>query len=385
MALTLPEQISAAVRRSRHILITFPKIFTLDAVAAATAVALVLRQAGKVFDVVADGYPAAAPFPFLPALEVRSGLAAIQQLLVTVRLGHAELEQFSYDVQGDQLTIYLTPKNGTLAADAVSAKPGEFRYDLILTLNAADLPALGSIFADQRELFERTPIINIDHQPGNEHYGQINAVDLTAAATTEIIYELIPALRATDPGGSAVIEREVATALLAGLIGGTKSFRDGRVTAKTLRTASALVEAGGNRDGIVKALYHSHSITALKLWGKTLARLQTDQNGKLVWASVPEADFLDAGATLEDLPGLTDALLSYLPAAEVAVLLAQRGGDVTVRLASLRNLSARELARPFDAPGDQRVVSWLIAGQNMPDAERQVIAAVRENLQTLLP
>lgn len=385
MALTLPEQITAAIRRSRHLLVTFPKHYTLDAVASATALALLLRRMDKVFDVAADGYPADPPYSFLAHTEILPALPAAQQLLVTVQLDQTELEQFSYDVRGDVLTVYLTPKAGLLPPTAVSAKTGDFRYDCIVTLNAPDLASLGTIYTQQRELFEKTPIINLDTQAANEHYGHINLVDLTAAATAEIISDLAPAFPPAGTPNGNQFDREVATALLAGLIGATRSFQTGRATAKTLKIASDLVAAGGNRDGIVKALYQSHSVTALKLWGKTLTRLHSDLNGKLVWAAVPEADFLDAGATMQDLPGLTDALLTYLPSAEIAVLLAQQGNDVAVRITSLRNLSALQLARPFAVQGDQRVATGLVSGQNLPEVERTVIATVRDNLQRLLP
>ncbi len=383
MALSLPEQITAAIIRSRHLLIAIPRHYSVDAVASATAIALLLRQAGKVLDVVADGFPLARPFPFLPQLDIHPELPAVQQLLVAVKLGGTELEQFSYDVRGDLLTIYLTPKSGTLLPDAVSVKPGAARYDLILTVNAADVESLGNIYARQRELFETTPIINIDCQASNEHYGQINAVELTAAATAEIVYDLTPALRSAGTLSGEPFSPDIATSLLAGLIDATGSFRTARATAKTLRIASTLVEAGGNRDGIVKALYQSHSITALNLWGRTLTRLKSDLNGKLVWATVPEADFLDAGATFNDLPGVTDALLRYLPTAEIVVLLAQVGPEVMVRLNSLRNIPASAVTQPYPADGDRHLATWHIKGQTLPEAERAVVASVRDNLQKL--
>lgn len=381
MALTIPEQVAAAVHRSNHLLITFPQDYRLDAVASALAVAQTLHQQGKVFDVVADGYRSPA-HDFLPSIHVAAELRELEQFIITVNLRAAGLEQLSYDLEGPTLSLYLTPRSGRLQTQDVSARTGEFRYDLIITVGAPDLAALGALYTHHREFFQRTPIINIDCLPSNEHFGHINVVDVTAAATAEVVADLLPALGAA--GDSArQWDKKIATALLAGLIAATHSFRDGKVTAKTLGLASDLVAAGANRDGIIRALYQSQTLATLKLWGKTLTRLRGDPNGKLVWASVTEADFLEAEATLDELPGLTDALLAYLPTAEVVVLLAQEGATTTVRLTSLRNLHAGHLSRPFLTQGDRQVVTWRLVGRGLADAEREVIAAVRQNLEAL--
>lgn len=381
MALTLPEQVAAAVQRSRHLLITFPNDQRLDALASALTLGTVLRQQGKVLDLVVDGF-SAIPYDFLPKLHITAGIEGLQQFVIKVKLDGTKLEQFSYDLKDQELDIFCTTRGGALKPENVEAETGGFRYDLIITVGAPDLAALGKIYTDHREFFERTPIINIDHQPENEHYGQINAVDLTAAATAEVVYDLLPALRpAATP--EPPLDRAVATALLSGMISTTHSFRSSKVTAKTLRIASTLVAAGANRDAVVRALYQSHSVSTLKLWGKTLSRLRSDVNGKLIWAPVPESDFLEANATADDLPGVTEALIATLPAAEIVVLLIQEGPDVAVKLASLRHHHALQLARQFPAHGDQRSATWKLPQRSLPDAEREVIAAVKENLQEL--
>lgn len=381
MALTLPEQIAAAVQRSRNALITCPKEMPVDALASALALAVVLKAQGKVVDVAIDGY-VKPPYGFLPEFPIAPNLQGLQQLTIKVKLEQSSLEQFSYDVKNGALNIYCTTRGGVLRPEDVSAQASAFRYDLIITTGAADLRSLGAIFSDHREFFERTPVINIDHQSSNEHYGQINLVDLTAAAIAEVVYDLLPVLQPNAQEPPAV-DRGVATCLLAGLISATHSFRSQAATAKTLRIASALIAAGANRDGIVRSLFQSHSIAALRLWGRTLSRLHSDLDGKLVWAPVPETDFLEANATADDLPGLTDALLSTLPAAEIVVLLAQEGPNVTVRLTSLRNLNALQVSRQFSASGNRHLATWEMQNRSLLDAERDVIAGVKDSLREL--
>lgn len=380
MALTVAEQVAAAIHRGQRPLIAFRRE-SLDATAAAFALYLALQRLGKVVDAAADAYQPLG-YDFLPDLPVASELEQLQQFIITVNLQDNELEQFSYDREGDNLRIYLTPRGGGLRPADVTAATGEFRYDLIVCVGCPDLASLGRLYRQHREFFQRTPIINLDHRADNEHFGQINAVDLTAAAAAEVVADLLPAL-AAPPAGSSPWDKMLATTLLFGLIAGTGGFRSGQVTAKTLRLASDLIAAGADRAGITRALYQSHSIPTLKLWGKTLTRLKSELDGALVWATVLETDFLETEATLDELPGLTGALLAALPAAEVAVMLAQEGATILVRLTSLRHWSALELSRPFAAAGDRQVATWEFQNRSLPDAEREVIAAVRHNLLEL--
>src|SRR5262245_14142105 len=61
-------------------------------------------------------------------------------------------------------------------------------YDAAIIMECGDLGRTGV------SGLERSFVVNIDHHPGNEGYGNVNWFDSTAAACGEMVYELIKAL-----------------------------------------------------------------------------------------------------------------------------------------------------------------------------------------------
>ena len=127
----------------------------------------------------------------------------------------------------------------------------------------------------------------------------MNVVDVTAAACGEVCHDLVEMI---EPG---LMDEEVATAFLTGMIAKTKSFKAANVTPKTLQTASKLMARGAKRDLIMQQLYKTRSVGTLRLWGRALARLKTDEKERVVWTMISQQDFLHAGAQEEDLSDVT--------------------------------------------------------------------------------
>ncbi len=112
---------------------------------------------------------------------------------------------------------------------------------MIICFGAPDLEACAHLYHDHKDFFFRTPIINIDHSPSNEHFGQINHVDLNASAIGETCFELVHSINPT------LINAEIATASLTGMIAKTRSFRTPHLTPKTLEVAGKLMALGARR------------------------------------------------------------------------------------------------------------------------------------------
>src|SRR3989442_8817279 len=91
-------------------------------------------------------------------------------------------------------------------------------------------------------------IVNIDHQPDNRRYGDVNWVDTSAAATGEMVYELLTAL-------AAPLTPAIATNLFTEIHTDTGSFRYSNVTNRTFTIAAALVAAGARPGDVSESRY----------------------------------------------------------------------------------------------------------------------------------
>ncbi|MFA5021151.1 MAG: DHH family phosphoesterase [Patescibacteria group bacterium] len=377
MVLSEAEQFFRAIKDSHHILIALPKEYTADAVGSALALFLILKKQDKLADIVCDGFTLQNNLKFLAAAEnILPQLSNLQKFVITLDVQNNKIEEFSYNLEADKLKIYITPQTGNFKAEQVTTENSAYKYDLIITLDAPDFDALGKVYQNFTEFFFNTTVVNIDHKPENEHFGQINLVNPNAVATAEILFNLFQALE------KKYLDADIATALLSGLITKTRSFKSGNVTPKTLEIAGALMAAEANRELIVKNLYRSRTLPTLNLWGRALARLKGDAGNKLIWSLISEHDFLEAGADAKDLPEVIEELISFIPGVETVVLFYQLGEKICVLVNTLKNQNALYLASAYNPEGNKNLVRFCLLGKTLPEAEKEVIGKIKEKLGT---
>ncbi len=376
MALKENEQIISAIENSRHVLITFKKDYSADALSSALGLSLFLEKEGKLVDIACDDFKASANFDFLGNIgKVLDKINHLQKFVISLDTSVNKIEEFSYNYEGEHLKIYITPKNGAFSREDVSTSQTDYRYDLIITLDTPDLDSLGKIYQSSTDFFFNTTIINIDNNPENEHYGQINLINLNATASAEIVYDL---LKNWKPD---LIDSKIATAFLAGLIAKTKSFKTPNVTPKTLEIAGELLAAEADRDLIVKKLYRSRSLSTLNLWGRALARLKSHDNNRLIWSLITDNDFIESQSNPGELPEVIEELISFIPGVEAVVLFYQQGQNVCVIIKTLKNHNALYLVGNFEAKGNTNTAEFCLENKNLVDAEKEVVENIKEKLK----
>lgn len=367
--------------RAKRILVATKEHPTADALAAVVALVAFLKKQQKQVDAVVPGYDRATHPSYLPCHDdIRASIGAMRAFLLTLDVSKKPLGELMYDVKDNKLEITVIPKSGEWSASDVSFKNGEDRYDLVIALDCPDMASTGQLFREHADFLHRTTVVNIDRDAGNEHWGQLNLVDLTAVSTSEILFGLF------DRWNRHVIDENIATALLAGMIAKTNSFRTQNVTPKTLATASQLIAMGAKREEIVHGLWRTKSVPTLKIWGRALSRLEQNRELGLVWTSLARQDFLDAGADHKALDGVVNELLAYSPEAKIVVLVyetdevTKTGACVTIHVAPPR--SATEISRVFGATGTRdRVDFCLTPGMTLVEGTKMVVERITQTLK----
>jgi len=379
MSLTAEQQALEQITRAKRILVASKENPSLDALAAAAACSLFLKKMGKEHDAVVPGFVRADAPTFLPGLDALSpSVGAMRTARITLDVTRTPLSELMYDVRDGMLEITVAPKKGEWSPKDLSFKNGGDRYDLVIALDCPDMASLGTLMRDHADFLHRTTVINVDRDPGNEMWGQVNLADLNAVATCEVLYGLF------KTWNRAHIDGDVATALLAGMIARTKSFRTPNVTPRTLASASELVACGGRREEIVQGLWRTRTVPTLKLWGRALSRLEHDRDRGLVWSVLTRQDFVETGASDASLDGVVDELIAYAPEAKVVALIHEPAdaGPAHVSLHANPPHSAADLGRPFDASGTrERATFRLPAGQTVVEGTKAVVDRLRTSLK----
>jgi len=198
-----------------------------------------------------------------------------------------------------------------------------------------------------------------------------------ATSTSEIIFELLKEL---DTG----LDEYVATSLLTGIISKTKSFQTTSVTPKSLAISSHLIENGARRDDIIKNLYRTKSINTLKLWGRALARLKTELNGKIVWSLLNKQDFDKSKAKEADLEGVIDELIINTPEAEIVVILFEhQENNIGVIVNSVKAIDGFNLFKKYRPTGTKNFTKFFIENKNLIDSEKEVLNILKNYLNNI--
>lgn len=347
-----------------------------DAASACLALSYFLQNKQKQTEIACPNFSAPKNLKFLKELDrIKPALSRAQKFTIKLDVSHTQIDSLSYDVKDGWLSIYLTPKQGNIGKDDLRTAQSAYKYDLIITAGAADLNSLGEIFLNNTDLFYQAPIINLDYRANNEHFGQVNLVDLSCSSVSEVIYKILKPL-------NAAADKDTATALLTGMIAATHSFKSNNVTPFGLNVASELITNGANREDIIRHLYRTRSLATLKLWGYVLSGLKSDVGKKLVWTVITKENFIESGADEEDLSGVVNELINNSPEVDITVLLYEsiKNNDVRAFIHTKKHYDAKRLLKPFDPEGDNRHAWCAIKNKNIQEAKQELLEYVRGTL-----
>jgi nanoRNase/pAp phosphatase (c-di-AMP/oligoRNAs hydrolase) len=360
------DQVIDTLKGSRKVLLTTRADAHEDSIASCLAMYLLLQKMGVPADIVLPNSDHKLDrCAFLPHVETIKDTSRLKQLVVSIpNVGN--IADFRYEIEDDKLKIYVTTKDDKFKVDEIEANTGVLDHDVIVVCDSPDLQQLGTFYTEHAEFFYHTPIINIDHNPANEQYGQINCVDVTAVSTTEVIVKMFNELLDTH------LDPDIATVLLTGMIAKTRSFQTGNTTPQALRTASDLVERGARRDEIIQHLYRQHKLHTLRLWGRVLTRIEHLADG-VVYSHVYREDFTESGAGEDDIPGIIDELLSTSPDARRVVLLYEKeSGKVGGWLKTEPHTDAEQMTLAWQGVGSRSLANFQVEADTVEDARQQI-------------
>src|SRR5207247_3727591 len=220
----------------------------------------------------------------------------------------------------------------------------------------------------------RPKLVNIDHHASNDNFGTANLVDVTAAASAELVSRVIDAL-------GIKWTPEMATAALVGIMTDTGSFQFPSTDARALDRAARLREAGADLQAITYNIFRNKRFEALKLWGFAFARLRREMDGMLVWTEVVPMDFVNAGARDEDVAGLVEQV-ARSHGMRVALLFNEQPPTIKVSCRTSEwppSVDAATLMGRYGGGGHVRAAGVLIPG-DLEDVRARVLAYARKAL-----
>ncbi len=185
----------------------------------------------------------------------------------------------------------------------------------------------------------------IDHHTHPEDWFDVSYRRESAAATGELIYEIICA---EDPG---LIDSDIATALYTAIMTDTGSFRFNSVTPETHRIVADLLARGDISPApIHTALYDNRSLAAVRLLGPALDRLRLCYDGQVGYTVFTNDMLSRVGADTDDKEGIVAHVLS-IRGVQTAVLFSEASGGTKMSFRSQGDTYVNKWAAAFGGGG----------------------------------
>lgn len=372
---TPKQQAVELISSAQEVLVVSHKNPDGDALGCLIALKLVLEKLGKKTVMAVPDKPSEL-FSFLPKIDqIETELNASRDLVVNLKLDHAKFGKIGYkrNEKENSIDVIVTPSEGKFQDSDVTVTASRQSFDLVIVVDTPNFERLGAL-AEPADVFFEVPTINIDHHPANEKFGKVNWVELVATSTAEILVSLIEAI-GKDKN---LLDEDVATALLTGLIHDTSSFQNVNTTPKSLTIAAQMVAAGAHQQEIIRNLYKTKSLETLKLWGSVLSKIKEDKIHGFLWSSVTKDEIEKSGADESALSQVVDELLKSAADVDFALLLSERQGSVHGSLRAIaKGIDVSRIAELFGGGGHEAASAFRVEGE-LRDKEDEVLQKIRE-------
>ncbi len=362
------ERAKNLLERSRNIWIAPSADSQADGLAGSLALFFTLKKLGKNVNIFTKRIPKRFRFLVNPD---NNG-----EFVISINTSEAEIKKMRYQKEGKDLKIYLALNNGELSKEMVTfpeqiVQPQIKNPDLLIVVGAESLESLGNFFSKYCPVFDKTPVLNMDNQVHNEGFGEVNLIE-PASSLAEIAVDLIEKFGSEKE----LIDQNVATVLLTGIIWRYQNFRDPRTRPKTLETAARLIEKRGNHQKIIQHLYKQKNISQIKLLGKALEKINFNKNKDLYVISLAEKDFKEAGASSSDLSFVFEELkLNFRYLSNLLILWESHASPPAVKgiFYSTKQGPAEKILENFEGVSKRNGALFLIREKELETAEEKIL------------
>jgi phosphoesterase RecJ-like protein len=252
----------------------------------------------------------------------------------------------AYNVDGVPAAFDFLPGAATVTRDLSGSPP----FDAGFILDAGELRRAG---VHLRSLC-RT-LVNIDHHPHSEKFGEIHYVDEKASATGALIYRILKA-------SGRPVSFDVAQCIYTAILSDTGSFRYSNADPEAFRIAAEMVEKGVSPWTIASGLYESQDEERLRLLATVLSTLTVSPCRRYASVTVTTEMLRETGTS----PEYTDGFINYprsIRGVEVAVFFRQLEPDLyKVGFRSKGAVDVGSLARELGGGGHHNAAGVVIRG-----------------------
>lgn len=250
------KQIVDSIKKSSNILVTVSNNPSVDELSAALALSIILNNMDKRTSAVFSGeIPPAITF-LEPDRTFEHSADSLRDFIIA--LNKEKADHLRYKVDGDVVKIFITPYKTTLTEKDLEFSQGDYNVELVLALGVTDQEHLDKALAAHGKILHDATVITITAGTSKSNLGSIDWHNADTSSLSEMIVALADGLKGDEP----ILDQQIATALLTGIVSATDRFSNSRTTSRAMTMAAQLMAAGANQQLIATKLEEAHEIVS---------------------------------------------------------------------------------------------------------------------------
>ncbi len=270
--------------------------------------------------------------------------------------------------QGKQVTLLLDDEVPAVyrflpGSELIRRPDGPVEADLLVVLDASDADRITGV----KEAAASTNMLNIDHHISNTQFADFWYIDSQAAATGEIVLDLLHLMKLP-------ITADMAVNLYTAIATDCGFFRYANATAATLRHAADLIDCGAEPH-IISEQLDTKPLDSIMTLRSVLDSLEVFAAGRIAAITV-------AAESIENAAETTEGYINYprnIEGVEIAIMFKPVDDTATRVSFRSRRCDVSRLALAFGGGGHARA-SGCTVGKGLKAAKKEVLKAAEQLL-----
>lgn len=239
------QQASERIKQANNILVTVSNNPSVDQLAACIGLTVSLNKMGKHATAVFSGeVPSTLEF-LQPEKTIEKNTDSLRDFIIA--LDKSKADKLRYKVEDRVVKIFITPYRTSITDKDLEFSQGDFNVDVVVALGVHNQSELDQAITSHGRILHDASIVTINSKPGGE-LGSINWLDPNASSLSELAAQLVDSL------DKHLIDGQVATAFLTGIVAETERFSNSKTTPRTMSISAELMGNGANQQLVATKL-----------------------------------------------------------------------------------------------------------------------------------
>ncbi len=248
----------------------------------------------------------------------------------------------------------------------------KFQTDLFIVVDTNTKLRVGSQMSAY--ITDQTPILYIDHHPCRGRDLSTHCIDVKAAATGQMVGEMIEAL-------GVKFTKKMALPIYTSIIIDTSSFRYPTVSAATHRLVAKLMDTGISPPEAYNGIYGTKRVPHMHLLSRILKTAETNEDESIAWMLLKKEDIDNFKSDIEDTHAFINHLL-ILNNIKVAIMFRDDGDQIKVSLRSSGDYDVGMIALALGGGGHSHSAATII-NKNGKSTSEVILKTVHQVHETI--